>query len=239
MTKRRQRGQVVNRETVERLCAERNWRRVDLAKACRRSRGMIDKIWAGLRLDDKSIDQVAGALGVFKEELLYNESIHTAEPSANGSAIIPYRHATAPDGRASDACMELNFSYSTISLSIRDDAATPTTIKKLFSLLEEAMIEYSEYKSRVEEEMSIMLVIGTNPKNKHIFAYIAFLSSMYGDVMESIRTTGIVPDYAIIIEHGYGAPSRKIKAKMKTDYLFDHEGAEHLYHCENPSPGLD
>ena len=89
-------------------------------------------------------------------------------------------------------------------------------------------MEYDACKSMVDEDMSIIRVMGTNPKNKRIFAYIAFLSSMQDDVMASILSTGVVPDFSIIIEQGSGVPSPKIKARMKNDYLFDEETAERL-----------
>ena len=228
MTKRRQRGRLVNVETVVRLCAERNWRRTDLVKASGIARSTIDKIWAGEGLDDHSITQIAGALGVRCEDLLYDQSIHTPQRSANGNAIVPYRRATAPDVQPSDARMELNFRYSTISLSIRDDAATPATIKKLFLLLEESMIKYEEYKSQEEDSVRIMLVIGTDPKHRRIFAYIGFLTSRQDDVLECINRQRDLREVSIVIESGRGEPSPEIKAKMEKDYLFDHEAAEHL-----------
>ena len=48
-------------------------------------------------------------------------------------------------------------------------------------------------------------------------------AALHDEMMRSLNDDGKIPDFAVIVESGYGDPTPDVKAKMKKDYDFDHD----------------
>ena len=47
--------------------------------------------------------------------------------------------------------------------------------------------------------------------------------NLHDKMMLSLNEDGNIPDFAVIVEKGYGDPTPEVKAKMKNFYGFDHD----------------
>ncbi len=75
-----------------------------------------------------------------------------------------------------------------------------------------------------EKTVCILLVRGESPDQKKIYAYIAVRADKLESFMEAQKQGTFYPeDYGIVIESGEGEPSDEVKAKMTSEYGFNHE----------------
>lgn len=61
-----------------------------------------------------------------------------------------------------------------------------------------------------------------NGTNEPTFFYAMASASLHDEMMQSLNE-GSIPDYAVIVESGYGEPTKEIKDKIKLHYGFDHD----------------
>lgn len=75
-----------------------------------------------------------------------------------------------------------------------------------------------------EKTVCILLVRGESPTGGKIYAYVAIRADKLESFMEAQKQGTFYPeDYGIIIESGEGEPSDEVKARMTSEYGFNHE----------------
>ena len=75
-----------------------------------------------------------------------------------------------------------------------------------------------------EKTVCILLVRGEAPTGSKIFAYVAIRADKLEAFMEAQKKGTFYPeDFGIVIEAGEGEPTEEIKAKMTSEYGFNHE----------------
>ena len=75
-----------------------------------------------------------------------------------------------------------------------------------------------------EKTVCILLVRGETPSGDKIFAYVAIRADKLEAFMDAQKKGTFYPeDFGIVIEAGEGEPSEEIKAKMTSEYGFNHE----------------
>ena len=75
-----------------------------------------------------------------------------------------------------------------------------------------------------EKTVCILLIRGENPDGGKIYAYIAVRADRLEDFMKAQDSGTFYPeDYGMILESGEGEPTAAVKAKMTSEYGFNHE----------------
>ncbi len=75
-----------------------------------------------------------------------------------------------------------------------------------------------------EKTVCILLIRGENPDGGKIYAYIAVRADRLEDFMKAQDSGTFYPeDYGMILESGEGEPTAEVKAKMTSEYGFNHE----------------
>ncbi len=75
-----------------------------------------------------------------------------------------------------------------------------------------------------EKTMCILLLRGEDTTGGKIYAYVAIRADKLEDFMEAQKKGVFYPEeYGVIIESGVGEPSDEVKAKMTSEYGFNHE----------------
>lgn len=227
MKKHRRRGRRVNVETLERLCAELNLRRGDLADVAVLARSTIDKMFDGREVDDRSIERVAKKLGVSEQELITgvapSKNIAVPQPSANGQPA----QEDVPPAPANQQAMSVTVDLKHIGVDAPEDVA------HFFKLMEDTMNRYGIYKKYKDMQVDIMYIPGKTADGRNTYVY-AMVSALLRDKMKEALSLGIVPDFCVILEMGFGEPPDFVRAMMKRYYGFDHTAAPLL--LESPSP---
>lgn len=59
--------------------------------------------------------------------------------------------------------------------------------------------------------------------NERAYFYAIAHHSLHEKMMLSLNEDGNIPNFAVIVEKGYGDPTPEVKAKMKNFYGFDHD----------------
>lgn len=59
---------------------------------------------------------------------------------------------------------------------------------------------------------------------KPIYAYVCANAMLHDNFMAAIEKS-VIPDFAVVVEKGYGIPGDAVKEKMKSYYGFDHAEA--------------
>ena len=75
-----------------------------------------------------------------------------------------------------------------------------------------------------EKTVCVLLIRGENPEGGKIFAYIAVRADKLEEFMEAQKSGTFFPeDYGIILEAGEGEPTDEVRARMTTEYGFNHD----------------
>lgn len=75
-----------------------------------------------------------------------------------------------------------------------------------------------------EKTVCILLVRGETPDGKKIYAYVAIRADRLEAFMEAQKKGTFYPeDFGIVIESGEGEPSDEVRARMTSEYGFNHE----------------
>jgi superoxide dismutase len=59
-------------------------------------------------------------------------------------------------------------------------------------------------------------------ENAPAFFYVLASAMLHDEMVASLKD-GSIPDFAVVIESGYGEPTQEIKEKIKASYGFDHD----------------
>lgn len=59
-------------------------------------------------------------------------------------------------------------------------------------------------------------------QNSPMFFYALASAALHDDMMHSLKK-GDIPNFAVIVEKGYGEPTSEVKEKIKHHYGFDHD----------------
>lgn len=84
---------------------------------------------------------------------------------------------------------------------------------------------HKNYRERHEAEKQIRVYyVPAYDKKQEKMAYFYLVASalLHERVIDAINH-GVVPDFAVIVERGYGEPSAEVKARVKEYYGFDHD----------------
>lgn len=87
------------------------------------------------------------------------------------------------------------------------------------------MQELPHYRERYEAAKKVnvyFLPAHDEVANKPAFFYVLASASLHHEMLRALEE-GHVPDFAVVIESGYGEPCHDTKAKIKTMYGFDHD----------------
>ena len=80
-----------------------------------------------------------------------------------------------------------------------------------------------------EKTVCILLIRGENPEGTKLYAYVAVRADKLEDFMEAQKSGTFFPeDYGIILESGEGEPTDDVKAKMTSEYGFNHEAMKDI-----------
>ena len=75
-----------------------------------------------------------------------------------------------------------------------------------------------------EKTVCILLVRGETPNADKIYAYVAIRADKLEAFMAAQKKGTFYPeDFGIVIEAGEGEPSEEVRAKMTSEYGFNHE----------------
>lgn len=81
------------------------------------------------------------------------------------------------------------------------------------------------YRSKYDEakKIHVYFIPARNlTKNTTIFFYAIASSALHEHMLRCLKA-GDIPDFAVVVEKGEGAPTDEIKAKIKAYYGFDHD----------------
>jgi hypothetical protein len=74
-----------------------------------------------------------------------------------------------------------------------------------------------------EKTVCVLLVRGEDPDGKPIYAYVAVRADKLEEFMAAQKSGVFYPEeYGIIVESGVGEPTEEVKARMETEYGFNH-----------------
>lgn len=80
-----------------------------------------------------------------------------------------------------------------------------------------------------EKTVCILLIRGENPEGGKIYAYIAVRADRLEEFMKAQDSGTFFPeDYGMVLESGEGEPSAEVKARMTSEYGFNHEAMEDI-----------
>lgn len=75
-----------------------------------------------------------------------------------------------------------------------------------------------------EKTVCVLLVRGEDPDGQPIYAYVAVRADRLEEFMAAQKSGIFYPEeYGIIVEAGSGEPTDEIKARMETEYGFNHQ----------------
>lgn len=75
-----------------------------------------------------------------------------------------------------------------------------------------------------EKRINVYFVPGKDSQGRKTYVYAVVSSVLHDKFMEALHS-GVIPDFAVIAEIGYGEPTDEIKTKMKKYYGFDHDNS--------------
>jgi hypothetical protein len=73
-----------------------------------------------------------------------------------------------------------------------------------------------------EKKVNVYFVPGSDNSDQQTYAYVVVSSALHDNFMEALAK-GSIPDFAVIVEMGFGEPTAEVKAKIKNYYGFDHD----------------
>ena len=75
-----------------------------------------------------------------------------------------------------------------------------------------------------EKTVCVLLVRGEDPDGQPIYAYVAVRADKLEEFMSAQQSGIFYPEeYGIIVESGSGEPTDDVKARMETEYGFNHD----------------
>src|SRR4051812_14536129 len=60
-------------------------------------------------------------------------------------------------------------------------------------------------------------------RGEKMYFYAIASELLHDKTMACLKHHGVIPDFAAVVEKGYGEPPKEVKAKMKAFYGFDHD----------------
>ncbi len=87
------------------------------------------------------------------------------------------------------------------------------------------MQDLPHYRDRYEaaKKVNVYFVPAYDQVEKEMAFFYVLASAALHDKMVKSLESGTIPDFAVIVESGYGDPSFEVKDKIKTTYGFDHD----------------
>ena len=70
--------------------------------------------------------------------------------------------------------------------------------------------------------VSVYFVPGKVKDGRSTYVYAVVRASLNERFLQALQQ-GIIPDFAVVVESGYGEPTEEVKQKMKKYYGFDHD----------------
>lgn len=87
------------------------------------------------------------------------------------------------------------------------------------------MQDLPHYRERYEAQKKVRVYYIPaleNESNQQTFFYALASEALHDEMMASLDK-GSIPNFAVIVESGYGEPTKEIKDKIKLHYGFDHD----------------
>lgn len=87
------------------------------------------------------------------------------------------------------------------------------------------MQDLPHYRERYEaqKKINVYFIPGhDSEKDMPMFFYAIASAALHEDMMVAL-SAGDIPHFAVVVEKGYGEPTREIKDKIKSHYGFDHD----------------
>ncbi len=87
------------------------------------------------------------------------------------------------------------------------------------------MQDLPHYREQYEAQKKInvyFIPAHDDEKDMPMFFYAIASAMLHSDMMHAL-SAGDIPNFAVIVEKGYGEPSQEIKDKIKLHYGFDHD----------------
>lgn len=78
-------------------------------------------------------------------------------------------------------------------------------------------------KYEAQKKINVYYIPGhDSEKDMPMFFYAIASATLHDDMMVSLAA-GDIPSFAVVVEKGYGEPTKEIKEKIKLHYGFDHD----------------
>jgi hypothetical protein len=192
----------MNGELLRELAARRGWQLQELDRKLGYGQRTIQKWLAGGRAQISAIANVAETFGIHPQMLMPDLQPPISPPPSPSVSVAPTSGGMS------------------VSLQIADLTATPEDFAYLCKLLARAMDDYAEYKKSKDQIINIYFVPGTDSTGQRTYSFCVIDASLDKKFFQALEA-GYFPNFAVIVESGYGVPSEAVKAKMKRYFDFD------------------